>query len=48
MIREYDNLSHQHQIVKINNKERMSNFNYEIFIIEKPKLYCFISVPYNS
>ena len=32
MIREYENLSHQHQSVKINNKGRMSNFNYEIFM----------------
>ena len=45
---EYENLSHQHQIVKINNKRKMSSFNYEIFMTEKPKLYCFISVPCNS
>ena len=29
MIREYENLSYQHQIVKINNKGRMSSFKYD-------------------
>ena len=48
MTREYENLSYQHQIVKINNKGRMSSFKNEIFMTRKPKLYCLILVPYNS
>ena len=48
MIRECENLIYQHQIVKINNKERMSSFNYEIYMTKKHKLYCFILVPCNS
>ena len=30
MVREFGNLSNQHQIVKINNKGRMSSYNYKI------------------
>ena len=48
MIRECENLIYQHQIVKINNKGRMSSFNYEIYMTKKHKLYCFILVPCNS